>query len=103
METIKICKDRDLLKQYLTEHEQEVRNIMVTLFDNETILKGYTMEKVNAARFEGQREGRKEGEKRKAIETAKKMLSEALPLDLIARISGLTPSEIDDIKANMTN
>ena len=38
-----------LWKQYLTEHEQEVRDIMVTLFDNETILKGYTKEKEKAA------------------------------------------------------
>ena len=70
METIRICKDRDLLKQYLTEHEQEVRDIMITLFDNETILKGYTREKVNAARTEGM----KAGQVAEKMETVKKKL-----------------------------
>ena len=107
LETIETCKDRDLLKQYLTDHEKEVRDIMVTLFDNETILKGYTQEKINAARRDGLNKGRKEGlaegERRRTSEMAKKMLSEALPLDTIARISGLTEQEINEIKTKMTN
>lgn len=64
---------------------------MVTLFDNETILKGYTK-----AAF-------KEGERKNAVETAEKMLREALPIDLIVRISGLSAAEIDTIKAQMAN
>ena len=89
IETIRICKDRDLLKQYLTEHEQEVQDIMVTLFDNETILKGYTREKEKAA------------ERKKAIEAAKNLLIEGLPVELIARALNLSICEIDAIKAQM--
>ena len=99
IETIRICKDRDLLKQYLTEHEQEVQDIMITLFDNETILKGYTREKVNAAL----NEGISKGEKKNKIEIVKKMLQESLPIDLIVRISGLSDSEIKAIRAKMVN
>ena len=91
IETIRICKDRDLLKQYLTEHEQEVQDIMITLFDNETILKGYTREREKAART---------AEK---MATVKKMLKKALPIDLISELSGLTPAEINAIKAKMAN
>ena len=43
---------------------------MVTLFDNETILKGYTQDIINAAHLEGQIEA----EKYKAARTAKKSL-----------------------------
>ena len=41
-ETIRICKDRNVLKEYLLEREKEVVDIMMTLFDDEQILKAYT-------------------------------------------------------------
>ena len=41
-ETIRICKDRNVLKEYLESREQEVINIMMTLFDDDQILKAYT-------------------------------------------------------------
>ena len=40
-ETIRICKDRNVLKGYLESREQEVVSIMMTLFDDEQILKAY--------------------------------------------------------------
>ena len=40
-ETIRICKDRNVLKEYLEGREQEVVDIMMTLFDDEQILKAY--------------------------------------------------------------
>lgn len=40
-ETIRICKDRNVLKEYLESKEQEVMDIMMTLFDDEQILKAY--------------------------------------------------------------
>lgn len=41
-ETIYICKSRKVLKEYLEDKEQEVIDIMMTLFDDEQILKAYT-------------------------------------------------------------
>ncbi|MBQ9528419.1 MAG: hypothetical protein IJR68_12515, partial [Fretibacterium sp.] len=40
-ETIRICKDRNVLKNYLEEREKEVISIMLTLFDQETAEKNY--------------------------------------------------------------
>lgn len=40
-ETIRICKDRNILKEYLENKEQEVVDIMMTLFDDEQILEAY--------------------------------------------------------------
>ena len=40
-ETIRICKDRNILKQYLTNKEVEVVTIMMSLFDDEQIMRTY--------------------------------------------------------------
>lgn len=42
LETIRICKDRNVLKEYLESREKEVIDMMMTLFDDEQILKAYT-------------------------------------------------------------
>lgn len=42
LETIRICKNRNVLKEYLENKEQEVVDMMMTLFDDEQILKAYT-------------------------------------------------------------
>ena len=41
IETIRICKDRNILKQYLSSKEVEVITIMMSLFDNEQIMRTY--------------------------------------------------------------
>lgn len=40
-ETICICKNRNVLKEYLESKEQEVVDIMMTLFDDEQVLEAY--------------------------------------------------------------
>lgn len=40
-ETIRICKDRNVLREYLESKEKEVVSIMMSLFDEEEILKSY--------------------------------------------------------------
>ncbi len=41
METIRICKDRNLLREFLESREKEVVSIMMTLFDEERIRRNY--------------------------------------------------------------
>lgn len=36
-EAIRICKDRDVLKEYLSGRESEVADIMITLFSQEEV------------------------------------------------------------------
>ncbi len=121
--TIRICKDRDILKAYLSAHEWEVRDIMVSLFTNDEILKGFEKDLLDQGREEGRAvglaEGLAEGEARgeakgravglaegeargeakgkreNAIETARRMLLRGMQTDLVAEISGLSFSEID--------
>lgn len=39
LETIQICKDRNVLKEYLENRESEVISIMMTLYDEEKIMR----------------------------------------------------------------
>ena len=40
-ETIRLCKDKNVLRKYLDEREGEVIDMMVTLFDQETVLENH--------------------------------------------------------------
>ena len=60
-ETIRICKDKNVLRNYLEEREKEVTGIMIALFDQEYIQKAYLKEKYDEGRAEGKAEGRAEG------------------------------------------
>ena len=41
IETIRICKDRNVLRKYLAQREKEVVTIMMSLFDEEQIIKSF--------------------------------------------------------------
>lgn len=48
--TINICKDRNVLKEYLSSREKEVVDMMMTLFDEEQVMRAYVeSEKEEAA------------------------------------------------------
>ena len=47
-ETIRICKDRNILKEYLKNRESEVISIMMSLYDEEEIMRSY----IRAERYE---------------------------------------------------
>ncbi len=55
-ETIRICKDRNVLKEYLESKEQEVVDIMMTLFDDEYVLEAYAKEREDNATLKEARE-----------------------------------------------
>lgn len=49
METIRICKDRNVLKKYLESREKEVIDIMVTLYSQEEVTRDFVAsERLNA-------------------------------------------------------
>ena len=60
-ETIKICKDRNILKEYLSRHESEVHDIMFSLYDDEQIQKAMMREHEKIGETRGRMEGRMEG------------------------------------------
>ena len=54
-ETIRICKNRNVLKEYLESKEQEVVDIMMTLFDDEQVLEAYAEDIKNSEARENAR------------------------------------------------
>ena len=55
LETIRICKDRNVLKEYLESREKEVIDIMMVLYDEEKAMRTYVEserydEKIETAR-----------------------------------------------------
>ena len=51
-ETIRICKDRNVLRDYLLKKEKEVVTIMMSLFDEEQIMKSF----IRSERYEAVQE-----------------------------------------------
>ena len=82
MEAIRICKNRDVLREYLSNRESEVVSIMMVLYDEEEIMRSYV-------------ESERHDEK---IETAKRLLQmQKLANDDIAAGSGLTIEEVEKL------
>ena len=86
-ETIRICKDRNVLKDYLENKEQEVVDMMMTLFDDEQILKAYTKDVENTA----------------ARKTAERMIKKGkMSLEEIADyVPSLSMEELKEIEADI--
>ena len=60
-ETIRLCRDRDVLKEYLERREREVTKIMSLLFDQETVTRIREERLYREAMAEGKVEGKAEG------------------------------------------
>ena len=82
LSTIRICQDRNVLKEYLSGREKEVINIMMGLFDQEKAVEQFGNEKKEEGRMEGRVEGKLESKKEAAIN----MKAEGLPESMIAKI-----------------
>ncbi len=86
-ETIRICKDRNVLKEYLLDREKEVVSIMMSLFDEEQIMKSF----IRSERHD------------EARETAERMIKMGkLSLDEIALcVPSLSLDELREIEAEV--
>ena len=86
-ETIRVCKDRNILKQYLSNKEVEVVTIMMSLFDDEQIMKSFI------------RSERHDAEKEMAEQLIKKG---KMTLEEIADcVSSLSLDELKEIEAEV--
>lgn len=79
METIRICKNQNVLADFFSEREKEVVDIMMTLFNEEYILKTY----VESEKLEAE----KRGAEKKAKETAHRLYEIGVSVQDIAKAS----------------
>lgn len=94
IEAIRICKDRDVLSEYLSNRESEVVDIMMVLYDEEEIMRSYLESEIYEAT---QRVAHDE-----KIETAKRMLNDgALSMDKIAEFSSLPIEVIEKLAGEL--
>ena len=86
-ETIRICKDRNVLREYLAQREKEVVTIMMSLFDEEQIMKSF----IRSERHD------------EARETAERMIKMGkLSLDEIALcVPSLSLDELKELEAEV--
>lgn len=93
METIRICKNKNVLKEYLEAREKEVVTIMMALFDEEQVMRNYVARK------------EKETARETARETAIKMLrSGKFSVEEVAEyITKLSIDDIREIEADLIN
>ena len=99
LETIHICKDEDVLAEYLKDREKEVVDIMMTLFEQEYAVERYGDEKKAEGKAEGRAEGKVEGRKEMALSLFQmgvpiEKIAEAAKLDVGLVKNWLTESEI---------
>ena len=94
MEAIRICKDRNVLSEYLSSKESEVVSIMMVLYDGEEIMRSY----VESERHDAEQEARYD----EKIETAKRFLKmNKFSYDDIAAGSGLTIEEVEELAEDL--
>ena len=86
-ETIRICKDRNVLRKYLLEREKEVVTIMMSLFDEEQIMRSF----IKSERHDADRE------------TAERMIKDGeLSFEKIAKyVPTLSMEELKEIEAEV--
>ena len=90
-ETIRICKDRNVLKEYLESREKEVVSSMMSLFDEEEIMKSY----IKSERYEAAEEAALEKAKKTAIRMIK---AGKMPLEDIADYTELPLDVVKELK-----
>ena len=106
-ETIRICKERNVLKEYLESREKEVVDIMSTLFDEEWILQIHIENRVKEAAERAARKAAKAAAKaatkKQGEEAAEKMLKTGkLTIEEIADcLTGLSVEDVERIKEKL--
>lgn len=90
-ETIRICKDKNVLREYLEEREKEVENIMLAMYDEKEIL----LEYIESERYEAE----KKADKRTALQMVK---AGRLSLDEVLQFfPSLTSDDIKELQEEL--
>ena len=93
--TIQECKEKGILRDYLTEREAEVMNIMSLLYDQDVVTKHWLASERREAREEGWEEGEIAGEARGRAEGRADAFEEAIAK--LMKAQNLTREEAEKI------
>lgn len=84
-EAIRICKERNVLKEYLSSREKEVVDMLMELYDEQEVLRSY----VESEKYDTK------------VEMAKEMLIGNEPIDKIVRYSGLSKEIVEELRKEL--
>ena len=89
-ETLRICRNSNILSKYIIQRETEIMDIMTALFDQDYVTRMYGIEQ--------KREGEKEG-----FETAAfNLIQMGMSTDFISKATGLSHEEIDNLRKKIS-
>jgi hypothetical protein len=87
IETIRICKDKGVLREYLESRESEVISIMMSLFDQGEVVDTYVEDRINEA----------------ARSMARDMLTDGFSIEDTAKYTKLSVEDVEDVMAELKN
>ena len=90
---INMAIDLGVLSNYLERKSTEVRNMLLTEYDYDTDIAVQRKEAFD----DGISQGIQQGELQKAIETARNLLNEKIPIEIIIRTTGLSKETIEQL------
>ena len=94
---IKEAIKKGFLSDYLNRKSTEVQNMLLAEYDYDTDIAVQRKEAFEDGISIGRNEGISLGAHKKAVETAKNMKSENMPVNTIAHFTGLSPEEIEKL------
>lgn len=94
LEVISICESRDILKEYLEGHREEVVDIMFKMYDEDELFRQFVVSE--------RRQEREAATKAANLDFAKEMLADgSVPMDKIARFSHLSIDAVRQLAGEM--
>ncbi|MCD8090421.1 MAG: hypothetical protein LUD81_07355 [Clostridiales bacterium] len=94
-ETVRICKAKDILREFLEEHEKEVVSIKISLYSQDEIYEMFLRDIKKESRAEGRAEGKED--------VAIKMIEENIEPGMISRLTQISLERINELKTMLTN
>ena len=91
------CINNDILREYLERKSWEVINMLLSEYDYATDIAVQRQEEREIALEEGEAIGLEKGAYQKSLETARLMRLENLGIGLIAKVTGLSETEIENL------
>ena len=95
--TIEICMNDEILKEYLDYRKMEVQEMITAFTTQEEAFESFLKDEVKRGRKEGEEKGRKEGEEKGKIDTLINFFKNGIGLEVISKGLGMSIEEVKSI------
>jgi len=95
--TIEICMNDEILKEYLDYRKMEVQEMITAFTTQEEAFESFLKDEVKRGRKEGEKIGEKRGEEKGKIDTLINFFKNGIGLDVISKGLGMSIDEVKSI------